>query len=234
MIDTGLLLSGALAAVAMWLATRRFLPDRQASGVVEDLLLAALWGVIGGRAVAAFLDDPESLRSLRAFLVIRGGVELWPGAAVAAVVLAVQAGRRRERPLASIAALAPVALVGYAAYEATCLVREGCYGPVAPVGLRPDGLTTTMIPGGVVMAMAVAAAAGASMRLRPPAIRLLACLVAVAGARSVLSIWLPRLAEGLTRPHRTSIAIAVIASGGLGALGALALAQRRRHPRAPA
>lgn len=231
MIDTGLLLSGALAAVAMWLAARRFLPDRQASGVVEDLLMAALCGVLAGRAVAAFLDDPASLRSLRAFLVVRGGVEFWPGAAVAAVVLAIQAVRGGDRALASIAALAPVALVGYAAYESTCLVREGCYGPAAPVGLRPDGLTTTMIPGGVVVGIAVGAAAAASMRLRQPPVRLLACVAAVAGARSVLSIWLPRLTDALTRPHRTSIVMALLASGGL---VALVLTQRRQRARAPA
>ena len=231
MIDTGLLLSGALAAAAMWLAARRFLPDRPASGVVEDLLLAALWGVIAGRAFAAAFDDPASLRSLRAFLVIRGGVELWPGAAVAAVVLAVQAARRREAPLRAVAALAPVALIGYAAYEATCLVREGCYGPAAPVGLRPDGLTTTMIPGGIVVGIALVAVAVGATRLQSPSLRLLVCLAAVATARSLVSIWLPRLGEGLTRPHRTSIMIAVLASGGL---VALTLAHRRAGPRASA
>src|SRR3546814_6179302 len=48
--------------------------------------------------------------------------------------------RRRRRGHEALPELAPFALWGYALYEATCGLRDGCYGPVSSLGLTPDGL----------------------------------------------------------------------------------------------
>lgn len=217
MADRGLLLSGIvivalLYAAARWLPAGRF----ERSEVLDHLVVPVVAGVLAGRAVAAALDDPASLRSLRAFLVIRGGVELWPGVAAAAVVLAVGLRRRGEaEPIVEgVAALAPFLLVAYAGYEATCVLRNGCYGPASPVGLVPDGLQTRQFPVGLVVAAVVAALAWRLATWSTIAgVKLVVAVGGVAAARAVASIWLPRLGDGLTRPHRESIAIAVVASG---------------------
>jgi len=213
MLDTGLLLSGVVVVAAMWLVVRWIDLPWPPSEALDRLVAPAMVGVLIGRASALVLDDPTSLRSLRAFLVVRGGVELWPGAAAAAAVLAASLRRSAEPVLTSMALLVPVALVGYGAFEATCLLREGCYGPESAIGLRPDGLTTPMVPLGVVVGVALVAVASvlAARADRPPVETLAIALLAVAGLRSIAAIWLPRLGDALTRPHRESIAVAVIA-----------------------
>ena len=212
MLDTGLLLSGVAVVLAMWLAAR-WLPVRSTpSDAIDSLIGPGIVGILAGRAVALVLDDPTSLRSLRTFLVVRGGVELWPGAAAAVLVLVASARRRGEGALTMLATFAPVALIGYATYEATCIVRDGCYGPKTAIGLRPDGLTTPMLPlgiivGGGLVAIAIALARRAN---RPAAESLAFAVLAVATSRSAASFWLPRLGDGLTRAHRTSIAVAIV------------------------
>ena len=224
MLDTGLLISGAVAVAAMWLAARAFELPWPPNEALDRLLLPGMVGLLAGRAVALLLDDPTSLQSLRAFLVIRGGVELWPGLIVALVVLLVAARRRRETVLVTASRVAPVAMIGYAAYEATCLVREGCYGPHTAIGLRPDGIPSTMLPVGLVVAAAlVGTAVVLARRLDdPPTLTLAAAAFAVAGSRSVAGVWLPRLGDALTRPHRESIAVTVLS-------GAALLAHQLRH-----
>lgn len=227
MIDTALVVSAIAVGAAMWVAALAG-GERRPGAVVEDLLTAALVGVLIGRGTAVLLDDPQSLRSLRAFLVIRGGVEFWPGAVAAAALVA-----RRGRPapaLKVLATVAPLALAGYGAFEAACLLREGCYGPHTLIGLRPDGLPTTMLPVGVVVGAALAAVAvwARTTTLRP-AVQVTAAVLAVATARSIASIWLPRLGDALTRQHRTSVAVAVAAAAALVAM-LVADRGRRLHP----
>lgn len=214
MLDTGLLLSGAAAVVAMWLAARALGAAWTASETLDRLLLPAVVGILAGRAVALVLDDPTSLQSLSAFLVIRGGVEFWAGAVAATATAAVAARRAGELALSTLAKLAPVALVGYAAFEASCLVREGCYGPHSAVGLRPDAISTPMLPLGVLVGMVLAAVAVLLGRrvFEPPVVSVALVALAVGLTRSVASVWLPRLGDGLTRPHRESIAVTGIAA----------------------
>lgn len=230
MLDIGLLATGAaiwavLVAAARWSPTTR----SERGELVDRLALPMAAGLLAGRLVAAVLDDPTSLRSWRAVLVIRGGVEFWPGVLVTLGLLA--AGiRRRRGPLAfDLAELAPFLLWAYATYEATCLVRDGCYGPASAVGLTPDGLRTTMIPLGVLAGAAIALLAVAVRRLWewPPLSRLLLAVGGVAAVRSVTSFWLPRLGEELTRQHLESLGVLVVA-----ALAAASLSVARvRHNR---
>lgn len=229
MLDTGLLLTGVLvwlviASAARWAP----LPVFDRTEILDRLVVPCLLGLLGGRLVAVILDDPASLGSLRSFLVIRGGVEFWPGVVVAVAAL-VWALRRQRRPIwLAIAELCPFLLWGYATYEAGCIVREGCYGPVSSIGLVPDGLRSRMFPVGLVVAVVVFGGGLAVHRLRSwtPRARVLLALGAVAAARSVASIWLPRLGNGPTRQHVESVAVVVAV-----AAAAIVAAAARRKPR---
>lgn len=213
MLDTGLLFTGA----TMWLvvaAAARWAPvsviDRK--DVLDRLIVPSLVGLVAGRLAAVILDDPTSLGSVRSLLVIRSGVEFWPGVAAALALL--MWGLRRERAHVSIALaeLAPFLLWGYAAYEATCLVRDGCYGPVSSIGVVPQGLRIRMFPVGLVAALAVMVLGFAVRHLRAwsPTAKVLLALGGVATARSVASIWLPRLGDGPTRQHLESVVVGLL------------------------
>lgn len=161
--------------------------------------------------------------SLSDLLIIRSGVEFWPGVAAAAVWAAWSARRADVSSTARLADLTSLALVGYAGYEVTCLVRDGCFGPASPFGLQPPGTFTTMLPVGVVAAIVTGTAAIVLHRQRSTlrsAALVLSGLVAVAAVRSIGSIWLPHIGGGLTRQHWSSIFVMVIAIAGLLVLSA--------------
>lgn len=226
MIDFGLVVSliVAIGAPAL-LAVRWASDDDWGSNFLDDVTAPLLVGLMTGRLVTLALDDPNSIGSLSDMLVIRSGVEFWPGVAAAAGVVAWQANRADRSPLKRLAALAPLALVGYAAYEATCVFRDACLGPVSPVGLRPPGLQTTMLPVGLLMAAATLAGAVVVLRLQArvrPAVLVATAMTIVAAVRSVGSVWLPHIGDGMTRQHRTSAAVLFVATG------VLVLASSRR------
>ncbi|MEO6627124.1 MAG: hypothetical protein ABIP03_01000, partial [Aquihabitans sp.] len=160
---------------------------------------------------------------------VRSGVEFWPAAVAAVLVVAWSGHRDQVKPIARVAALAPFALVGYGAYEAACLFRDGCYGPVSPVGLTPNGLTTPMLPVGILMGVgAVAAAVFVSRQQRrgwSPGAVLWAAVTSVGLVRSLGSVWLPKVGGELSRQHRTSILVTVLA-GLLTASGLVRVARR--------
>jgi hypothetical protein len=210
MLDIGLLVSGALivgvlVVATRWARTRSFPPGE----ILDRLLIPAIVGLLAARVAAAVLDDRASLQSVRALLVIRGGVEFWVGVAVMLVSLGWGLRRRHLGVWSGLADLAPFAIWGYGAYEATCLVRDGCYGPESPIGLVPDGLRTRMFPAGLVVAAAIVALGFALRRLSvwSPTDRVLLAVGGVAAVRSLVSFWLPRLGDGLTRQHLESIAV---------------------------
>ncbi|HVT75893.1 MAG TPA: prolipoprotein diacylglyceryl transferase family protein [Acidimicrobiales bacterium] len=228
MIDRGLLLSVALIVATVWLVARRWPPRLQR----EESVLSASFnpitaGVVAGRLVAVAVDDPAALTHIRDLLVIRGGMEFWPGvaAAVAACALGVRRSRSQIPVTAELADLAPYALGAYAVYEATCLVRDGCFGPVSVLGLRPGGLGPTEVPIGLFVAAAVVALAVWVRRVGRTDL-VLAIIVGVLGLaaiRSVAAIWLPKIGESASRPQMESLAIAVAS------LAVLAYRLRTRH-----
>lgn len=246
MVDSGLIGSilvvlGCLYAAARWAPIGAMHPNE----AVDRLYLPAFAAVSAGRLAAAALDDPTSLRSLRSLLILRGGVEFWPGLIVgtAALILGL---RRAGRPvLVDLVELTPFALWGYGAWEATCLLRDGCFGPRTPIGPTPPGLTHPQLPVGVLMGAAVV---GLGLYVRHawaigPTRRLLAALAGLAALRSVSSIWLPHLGDSLTRQHWQSVVVAIVAGGWLG-LATMRAASARHvpdlepgedpHPRQPA
>ena len=220
MIDFGLLMSlilgfGIPALLVWWWPLE---PFGESVGFLDVALGPAFAGVAVGRLVALAFDDPGSLTQPKSILIIRSGVEFWPGvlAGVAMLVwLALRAGRPRW---AGVIVMTPFALASYASYEAACVFRDGCFGPDSPVGLTPPGLSTTMFPIGPMVAIVVALTAWWAHRaLSTQGWRVVAVAVAVvAGARSVASFWLPRVGDGLTRQHLTSVVVFVVALGVVG------------------
>ena len=222
MIDLGLLVSIAIVVTIPALFIRPWPPDAIDGNVVDASLGALAAGVVAGRLTALALDDPGSLTSLSDVLIIRSGVEFWAGTAVGLAWLAFGARKDKVSTAVRIAALVPAALVAWAGYEASCLVRDGCPGPASVFGLRPDGLTTRVIPIGLLVAVAATAAAYELSRLHrsgmPSAEIALLAIATVAAIRSVASIWLPHIGDDLTRQHKESIAVLTMSSIGLAAL----------------
>ena len=219
MIDQGLLVSIVVIAVVVSALNRALPPttiDRPR--VVDELSTAAIVGVLAGRVVAMALDDPSGLSRVGDILVIRGGVEFWPGVLAGAAAIAWRASRGAR--LMTLIDMTPPFLWGYAAYELTCLVRAGCFGPESAVGLRPDGLGTRQLPVGVLVGLVVATLGVVLRRWRcqSRALQVAVAIGALAVTRSVASVWLPRVSAGLTRQHITSLAVAgaaTVVGGGI-------------------
>lgn len=227
MIDRGLVLT-LVAMAATVLAVARLAPPR--TGSVNDLIDPGIWavftGILVGRATALLLDDPSGLARLSDFVIIRGGVELWPGVAAGTCVAIIAARRAGVAVLSRLADLAPYGLCANAVYEAACVAREGCFGPRSPFGLRPGGVGSRQFPVAVALAAAVAVTAVLVRRLavRAPAGALLVAVGGLAAARSVAALWLPRVGTAPTRQHLQSIAV-MLATGTLAAAWSL---RRRR------
>lgn len=222
MIDVGLLASMVVVLIVPSVFVRAWPDSAVATGLIDTTSGALLIGIAIGRLAAVAIDDPGSLTSLSDLLIIRSGVEFWPGVAAGVGWIAFRARQDNVSPAVRLAAITAPALVAWACYEATCLLRDGCPGPVTTFGLRPDGLVQRMFPVSLGIA---AAAAGAAVVVRRwhrhglPDLQVIAvALLSLATIRSFASIWLPHIGNGLTRQHRTSIAVAIVTFIGLLAL----------------
>lgn len=232
MIDFGLLISMALAiGVPSLLAHRWTLQTLDGTaGFADVAVVPGLAGLAVGRLAAVLLDDRRSLDRLSNLLIVRSGVEFWPGVAAAAVVVACAARRQQVRPMTRLVDVAPLAMVGYAAYEAACVFRDGCYGPPSAVGLRPDGVTATMLPVGVLAAVGVVVGAAIVRTMARRGVAnieiVLSAIAVVAGVRAAASVWLPHIGDGLTRQHASSVGV-MVASASVAAVSVGV----HRHPR---
>ena len=213
MIDQGLVLTVvamvAVVGIVVRLAPPRTLP---VAAVFDATISALLGGVLAGRVIAMVLDDPSGLTRLGDIVVLRGGVEFWPGLAVGCGIAALTA--RGDSPVsARLADLAPYGLGAYAVYEAACVVRDGCFGPASPLGLRPGGVGEPQFPVAVVVALAVVplAVTVRQLALRSPASALLAAVGGLAAVRWVAAFWLPRIGSGPTRQQTASLVVALSA-----------------------
>ncbi len=213
MIDTGLLISliVLVAVPVIWARASdlRIDGERLTDAAIGPLIA----GLLSARVATLLMDDPEALRSFKDASVIRGGVDFWPGVLAAMAVVAWTARRAGQGPWQRLAALAPFALVAYAVFEATCIFREGCYGPRSPVGFQPAGIQSTMFPvGWMVAAVVLAAAILVHRSTWGPRTKLWAAVMAVSWSRALASFWLPKIGEGLTRAHQWSLAVAILGS----------------------
>lgn len=229
MIDVGLLATIVIVLIVPSVFVRPWPSSAAASGVIDVSIGALFFGLAVGRLTAVALDDPGSLTSLSDLMIIRSGVEFWPGVAAGLAWLAFGARRDGIAPLRRVAAITAPALVAWACYEATCVLRDGCPAPLSTVGLRPDGLVERMFPIGLVVAASAGAAAMVGRRWHrrgmPDIEVIVTALFSIAVVRSVASIWLPHIGNGLTRQHRTSIAVGIIA-----VIALVAIRSRRLRP----
>lgn len=213
MIDRGLLLSIGMIVVALWLAGRWAPPRTMARDALFEVLAGPVFvGGLIGRLTAMLLADPTALSHPRDLLIIRSGVELWPALAIGGAIAWRRARREMFDPVVRLSDLAPYVLVGMGTYDATCLFREGCFGPASPVGLVPPGLATSVFPLGLLTGVLTIGAAAAVRRLSPttPTLALALAVAFVATLRSIVSFWLPRFGDELTRQHRESIVVAAM------------------------
>lgn len=222
MIDIGLLASIAIVLTVPTIFLEPWPGYAVDSGVLDVSFGALFIGLAVGRVTALAIDDPGSLTSVSDVMIIRSGVEFWPGVAGGLVWLALQARRNKVPVAVRLAALVPAGLVAWACFEATCLLRDGCPGPASPIGLRPDGLVTRVFPVGLAVAVVALVSAVVLDRWHRRGLAghqvVVLALLAIAGIRAVSSIWLPHIGEALTRQHRESIVVFATAVGLLIAL----------------
>ncbi len=232
MIDVGLLATIVIVLIVPSVFVRPWPASAAASGVIDVSTGALFVGLAVGRLTAVALDDPGSLTSLSDLMIIRSGVEFWPGVAGGVAWIAFRARHDEVAPIRRLAAITAPALVAWACYEAACILRDGCPGPLSSIGLRPDGLVERMFPIGLVVAAAAVGAAIVGRRWHrrgmPDVEVIVMALLTVAIIRSIASIWLPHIGNGMTRQHRTSIVVGVIA-----VIAFVVIRRRQQHPMIP-
>lgn len=200
MIDTGLLLSAAMTYAAMWATLRWVFRGPVYKHALDTASTPAIVGVIGARVVAVLLDDPNTLRRLGDLLIIRSGVEFWAGVLAGLTALVFTARREGADPIARIVSVLPVVLVGYAAFAATCIVREGCFGPVSSVGLVPRIGGARQFPVEFVIALSVGGLGVGLSRVRWSKTTVIsAAFGGLALIRLIAARWLPRIDDGWSR-----------------------------------
>lgn len=220
MIDTGLLATMVIVLMVPAVFVHPWPASAVPAGLIDTSLGALMIGLVVGRLTAVLIDDPSSIGSINDLLIVRSGVEFWAGVGAGTAWIAWRARREGVAPRHRLAALTAPALVGWACYEATCLLRDGCPGPVSPFGLHPAGLVERMFPVGLAMAGGAGLAAWGTRRLHrrgmPDGQVVVLAVLSVAAIRATASFWLPHVGDGLTRQHKESLAIAAACIVGLG------------------
>ncbi len=218
MIDTGLLSSMAVIVGTVLFVKRWAPPLTLGTDTLGGVAGAPLWvGVVVARLVAVIVDDPGTLGRPRDLLLIRGGMEFWAGALAAVVVAGIGARRAQVPVLARLGDLAVYGLVAYAAFEATCVLRDGCFGPLSPIGIRPRGLGAPEIPTGLVVGSFVLALAAVVRRFARRSGGMAALLAAggLTFVRFAAAFALPHIGPGLSRPQVESgvVTVAILVAG---------------------
>jgi hypothetical protein len=213
MIDTGLLATMVIVIMVPAVFVHPWPQSAVPAGLIDTSLGALMIGLVAGRLTSVLIDDPSSIGRINDVMIVRSGVEFWAGAGAGTAWIVWRARREGVAPRRRLAALTAPALVAWACYEATCLLRDGCAGPVSPFGLHPPGLVERMFPVGLAMAAGAGLAAWGTRRLHrrgmPDGQVVVLAVLSVAAIRAAASFWLPRVGDGLTRQHRESLLIAV-------------------------
>lgn len=212
MVDYGLFLSVAATVVAVWAANRLLPTDELGDRSPTDQLVTPLVaGLVLGRAVSLLFNDPAGLFSLREFLTIRGGVEFWPAVAMALLVLWVLRHSEDPPETRRVALLLPFVAIGLGAFQASCLLRDGCPGPKTTFGLIPGGLTTRQFPAAIAGGAALVRFAVWLVRTTlPDHHKILVGLFAIGGERALLGAVQPNLASALRRDGLQMLAAFVV------------------------
>jgi len=151
-IDRGLFATVALVFAIISILDRLLRrPSREGDSILGLASAPLMFGIAAGRLVAVAMEDPATLRRPLDLLLIRGGMEFWPGLLAAATAVCVASRRDGTRAEQRIAVLSPFALWAYGVYEVTCLLRDGCFGPPFSGGLRPGGIGEPQLPVGALV-----------------------------------------------------------------------------------
>lgn len=218
MIDFRLGVSVLLAVIVPTLVAKRWAADRLPEGVWAPTSGAVLAGVVAGRLLWMAVDHPSGLTAPLEVLSVRSGLAFWPAVLVGIAGSWAMAHRRGGLAawLSMAAAAVPYLVMSWGLMHATCLIRDGCPGPRAAIGLVPEGLSSRVLPIGLVCG-AIVVAATLWWSSRPAARRgsareaagraLLTGLALVAAARLVMgaaipapsgrAAWWPDLAVGI-------------------------------------
>ena len=210
-MNQGLVLSVLVVfgATQLFVAIGRPLTFRP-SRLADVFILPLLGGLLVARVFWLALDAGPGSLARPGLVQIGDGVEFVPGL-IAGIALCVWLAARRGFQVAyRLADLAPYFLVGYGAYEAGCLVRSGCFGPVAPVGLSVNGVA--MVPVGLVVA-AISIAAGVVLRFRwtlQPRAVVYVTIATVAVLRAIAGALIRADDAGATRANIASFIIVAV------------------------
>lgn len=215
-MDVGLLFTVLIVIGGVQLVLRAAPPtavDR--SQLVELVSTPLIIGLIAARVVFVLLDHPASVFRFRDLMVFRSGLEFWAGVGVAMAWLIIRSRRSggRSEAVVKLAAAVPYLLIGVALYEGSCLVRDGCMGPVASVGLVPRGLRSRMVPVGLLVAGTLGLAAFVLRRAWALEAEqtVLSAFVVLGAVRLVASWFLPDF--GPSRVERESALVLVVSVG---------------------
>jgi hypothetical protein len=203
------------------------------SALMDRILTGAGAGLLIGRLASVLVTDWSALSRPTELIAVRAGVDFWIGAIGGALVLARPTRRDRRSGLLGLADVAPYALVGYGAFQVGCLVRGGCFGPFASVGLVPTGMSHRVFPVELVVG-ALLAFLGVALRVagdRRPVMTLAAAVGALALGRLVVGRLTPSVSGSWQRPELESAAV-LAAALVIGALDG-AKVRRRRRPECP-
>lgn len=219
MIDLGLVWTFVAMGAVVWAFGRIAEPVTLERGsLVDAMWMPLLVGATVARFVYLLLAGALVSTGIGGFLLVRNGVSFWPGLIAACAVVIAAARREGVDPWTRGADLAPVALAGYGTFDATCILRDGCYGPATVVGLTPSGLSQPQLPVGIV-AVTSALVLERRSTLRPRTVAL-AALGAVAGFRWLTWFVLPR-APGTGAAVQWANTIVLAGIGLVGAVKAL-------------
>ena len=131
MIDYGLLISIIIGFGLPTMLAHRWpvhAPDGERVDFLDIVMVPALIGLVVGRITTLALDDPNSIGSVSDMVIIRSGVEFWPGVVAASAAVAWTARRNGYPPMAMLARIGPLAMIG-SGYPLNRTCPGSCPGP---------------------------------------------------------------------------------------------------------
>lgn len=158
-----LLWAALTGGAGLWLGVRFWAGD-DSDSLFDNLLLAAVVGLLGGRVTAMTAQGLNPVTNIGDLIIVRGGVST-----VAATVFSIGAFYLSTgRKISVLDTVAPVALLGLAGWHLGCLWRSACLGTASnlPWAWSESGSDITRHP--VEIYAAIAMALGATLVSRLP------------------------------------------------------------------
>lgn len=121
------LLWAALTGVACLYLGAKYLAGGEAADMLDDLLVSATIGLIGGRVVEMLSQGLNPVTNPADLLIVRGGVNTPAAAGIAILAFYFISGRRMR----NLDKAAPAVLLGLGGWQLGCLWRGACLGTAA-------------------------------------------------------------------------------------------------------